>query len=881
MNETKDQSPPWPKKYKSLDCETKWYELWKSQEVYRYDPNRPQEETYTIDTPPPTVSGSLHVGHVFSYTQTDIIARFQRMKGKNVFYPIGWDDNGLPTERRVQSLFGIRCNPRLPFDSNWKPSIVKNGSKEQREVSRENFLQACEIQTQEDEKKYESLWRHLGLSYDWSQQYSTINKHCQKISQVSFLDLVEKNQVYSTYSPCMWDTTFQTAVAQAEVEEREKGGHYHDIKFQVKETDETFTISTTRPELLAACIAVVAHPEDERYQHLFGKFAITPLFKAQVPILSSEHADPEKGTGILMVCTFGDTADVDFWKSKDLPLKQIIGRSGKIIPITFGKAPFESLQPARAQEIYDQLVDLYAKQARKKVANFLQESGDLFGEPRATQQFSKFYEKGDEPLEYIPTRQWFVKVLDYKDELIEQGRKINWHPHHMFKRYETWVEGLNQDWCISRQRFFGVPFPVWYPLDQKGEPKYDEPLFPKADELPIDPQITCPPGFSEDQRSKPEGFIADPDVMDTWATSSISPQINSHWGENESRHEKLFPADLRPQAHEIIRTWAFYTIVKSWMHEKTVPWKNIAISGWVVNPDRKKMSKSKGNTITPEVLIETYSADALRYWAGKARLGQDTIYDENIFKIGQRLGTKIFNASKFVLMQTLNEDFSPSHFTKDQVTEAIDKAWLGHLNDLIKEATDQLSRYEYSLALSSIESTFWDFCDFYLELVKSRAYALKDSERGLSALATLDLSLETFLKLFGPFMPYITEEVWSWKHSGENSSIHLSSWPEAFELIDTTQSNGQYLSIARSILNQVRGAKSTSQKSLKWPVEKIEVRSHDGSIKLALKELEDDLLRASNCLDDKIEISLKGDTSGEKAEELQVVVTLNQTNSVE
>ncbi|MCO4793842.1 MAG: valine--tRNA ligase [Bacteriovoracaceae bacterium] len=835
-----------PKKYKSIDTENKWLESWEKEGVYKYDPEVPRSDTYVIDTPPPTVSGSLHVGHVFSYTQTDIVARYQRMQGKNIFYPIGWDDNGLPTERRVQTLYGIRCNPTLPYDDSFQLKKAKSGSKDQKEVSRKNFLEACQTQTGEDEKKYEALWRHLGLSFDWQQQYETINDHCRKISQASFLDLKEKGFVYSSKSPTMWDTTYQTAVAQAEVEERDKSGHYHDITFKT-DTNEEFVISTTRPELLAACIAVVAHPEDERYQHLFGKHAYTPLFNVKVPIMKAEHADPEKGTGILMVCTFGDTADVDFWKQSDLPLKQIIGRGGKLIEITFGEDEFTSEDPEAANKVYSELVGLYAKQAKRKMAELLKEDGSLVGEPRPTEQIAKFYEKGEQPLEFISTRQWFIKILENKSSLIEQGKKIQWHPEHMFKRYEQWVEGLNQDWCISRQRFFGVPFPVWYKLNEEGEPDYNNPIFATEDMLPVDPQMETAPGFEESQRGQANGFMGDPDVMDTWATSSVSPQVSSHWKVDQKRHESLFPADLRPQAHEIIRTWAFYTITKSWMHEKKVPWHNIAISGWVVNPDRKKMSKSKGNTVTPEDLMTTYSSDALRYWAGKARLGQDTIYDENVFKIGQRLGTKIFNASKFVMMQLEDENGTPCEVSLSDITEPIDMAWTTKMNKLIEDTTKSFNKYDYNIVLSNVEASFWEFCDLYLELVKTRAYKQRELPSGKSAQATLEWTLKTFLKLFAPFLPYISEEVWSWNFASKEDqpSIHRAPWPvvetgEAFK-----QPSTQLIDLAKEIMMVARGEKSTQQKSLRWPIEKMEISGTKEHLE-AFKLFEGDIVLAAN-----------------------------------
>ncbi|MBT7611091.1 MAG: valine--tRNA ligase [Bacteriovoracaceae bacterium] len=834
-----------PKKYNNATSEENWGKKWALHAVYQYNPNVDRSQTYVIDTPPPTVSGSLHMGHVFSYTQTDIVARYMRMTGKNIFYPIGWDDNGLPTERRVQSMFCIRCNPQLPYDPEFKPKNAKGGKKTQKEVSRQNFLEACKIQTASDEIKYEGLWKHLGLSFDWNQQYATIDEHCRKVSQNSFLDLVDKNHVYSSKAPTMWDTTFQTAVAQAEVEDREKHGHYHDIKFKT-DCGEELVISTTRPELLAACICVVAHPDDERFQHLFGKFAITPVFHSKVPILKAEHADPDKGTGILMVCTFGDSADVDFWKTTSLPLKQIIGRGGKLVKIEFGKEEFASENPKVANSNYQELVGLYAKQARKKMVELLGDS--LCAEPKPTEQIVKFYEKGDEPLEFISTRQWFIKILENKNTLVEQGKKVKWHPEHMFKRYEQWVEGLNQDWCISRQRFFGVPFPVWYKLDAQGEPDYDNPIFASKEQLPLDPQVTNPVSYSEEQRGQPNGFMADPDVMDTWATSSVSPQISSHWKGNDGRHAKLFPADLRPQAHEIIRTWAFYTITKSWMHEDKIPWHNIAISGWVVNPDKKKMSKSKGDTVTPDDLLKTYSADALRYWAGKARLGNDTVYDESVFKVGLRLTTKIFNASKFVLMQMYDKEGKFKTNSPGLITEPVDVAWIRKMNLLISQSTAHFEKYDYAIALSQTESSFWDFCDFYLELTKTRAYKQKEQASGQSALATLEHSLRSFIKLFAPFVPYVTEEVWNFEFSkldGESPFVHSSLWPCAIELNKNAIESKQLIDLSKEVLNKARGLKSSNQKSLRWPINSMFIKGTAKDIDL-IKLVESDIILSTS-----------------------------------
>ena len=860
-----------PKNYDHVSRENYWRDQWVEKKVFAYQSDSKQER-YVIDTPPPTVSGSLHVGHVFSYTQTDIIARYQRMLGKNVFYPIGWDDNGLPTERRVQNIFGIKCSSTLPYDASWKAAPVAEKNKEIKEVSRQNFLEACHQQTLEDEKKYQALWQKLGLSIDWDQQYETINEHCRKVSQYSFLDLVKKGYCYTKEAPTMWDTEFQTAIAQAEVEDREVQGLFHDIRFQV-EGGGDFVISTTRPELLPACIAVVAHPDDERFKPLFGKKAISPLFHADVPILPAEHADPEKGTGILMVCTFGDVHDVDYWKKSGLPLKQVITRNGKMASVEFGKGVFNSTNPSAANAVMVQLAGLYIKQARKKFVDLLKECGALVGDPKPTLQAVRHYEKGEHPLQYISTRQWFVKVVDYKKELLEMGRQVCWHPEHMVKKYENWVEGLQVDWCISRQRFFGVPFPVWYPLSAQAEPDYDKAIYADEKLLPLDPQMSCPPGFTEDQRGKANGFIGDPDVMDTWATSSVTPQISSHWTLDDKRHQELFPASLRPQAHEIIRTWAFYTIAKSWMHFKKIPWKDIAISGWVVNPNREKMSKSKGNTVTPEQVIEQYSADAVRYWAAKARLGSDTIYSEEMFKIGKRLSTKLFNVAKFVHLQLTNQETGVVHAPKlENVTVAIDRVWLAKVNELINYSTRHFDSYDYAGALSETESLFWEFCDFYIELVKGRAYQERDQAAGLSALSTLGITLDVFLKLLAPITPYICDEIWNWWP--RENSLHHNSWPTPFYKDQESDEQRQFYQATSEIVSQVRATKTSAQKNLKWPVAEIMVMTSEALVK-SLESVEQDIAKVSN---------LKGKiayTTGATPEGLQTAVTIVLAESAE
>ncbi len=846
-----------PANYLPAAVEPALCEKWEQEKLYFYDPARPRKETFVVDTPPPTVSGELHVGHVFSYVQTDIMVRFQRMQGKNIFYPMGWDDNGLPTERRVQNLFGVRCDPALPYTPDYKPTGPKKDLKDYEHISRRNFLELCELQTAVDEKKYEALWRRFGLSVDWRQTYSTVGEHCRKTSQLSFLDLFKKGHVYSAETPTLWDTTFKTAVAQAECEDREVSGFFHDIKFAVEgEKDRDFVISTTRPELLAACIAVVAHPDDERYKPLFGKTALTPLFKVRVPIMPSYHADPEKGTGIMMICTFGDIADVEFWRKEKLPMRQIIGNDGRLHSVEHVSKFLDSADRGAAAAAYGALAGLYAKQARTKTVEMLKAAGILVGEPRPTKQAVKYYEKGDQPLEFVPARQWYIKILNNKPQLLEQGKKVAWHPDYMFKRYEQWVEGLNQDWCISRQRYFGVPFPVWFPVDAAGKIDYSRPILAAPERLPLDPATDCPPGYTEEQRNKPNGFAGEPDVMDTWATSSLTPMISSHWADDKARHANLFPADLRPQAHEIIRTWAFYTITKSWMHENSVPWYNAAISGWVVSPDKGKMSKSKGKTVTPDDLLKTYSADSLRYWAGKAKLGQDTMYDESVFKVGMRLATKLFNASKFTLMQMNGPAMAGAPaLTPADITEPLDRAWVEQLKGIVEASGKDFANYEYAAMLLYTESAFWNFCDNYLELVKNRAYS-GTPKAARSACATLEWTLGVFLRLFAPFLPFITEDVWSWSYAAalKQPSVHKASWPAAAEMA-AVSGDIMVMETARTVLESIRTKKAAEKRSVKWPVTRLTVEC--GPKRAAALELALDDVLLAGCVD-KAGVSING-----------------------
>ena len=798
---------------------------WERDGTYRFDRSKPRDQIYAIDTPPPTVSGSLHVGHVFSYTHTDIVARFQRMRGKEVFYPMGWDDNGLPTERRVQNYFGVRCDPSLPYDPNFRlpdeadpstgsgsPRAKSRGEKQPISVSRPNFIELCIKLTVEDEQVFEHLWRYLGLSVDWSMTYATIAPPAQRVSQMMFLRLLQKKLAYQVEAPTLWDVDFRTAVAQAELEDREQPGAYHRIHFAQAGDSGVVAIETTRPELIPACVALVAHPDDARYQPLFGTEVITPIFGVRVPVLAHALADPEKGSGIAMICTFGDTTDVTWWRELKLPVRAIVQPNGTLGRVTWGERGWECADVARAQQAYDQLVGLSAKKAQVKVVELLRESGDLQGEPKPITHNVKFYEKGDRPLEIVTSRQWFFKTIDYRDQFIARGREIAWHPAYMQARYENWVNGLNGDWCVSRQRFFGVPFPVWYPLLADGTTDYHQPLVPAESRLPIDPSTDVPDGYTAGQRGQPGGFIADPDVMDTWATSSVSPQLVSQWQTDADIFARTFPMDLRPQAHDIIRTWLFSSVVRAHFENDSVPWTHAAISGWVLDPDRKKMSKSKGNVVTPLGLLQEYGSDGVRYWAARGGPGVDTAFDVGQMKIGRKLAMKVLNVSKFVLA---------GEQPVGTVTEALDRGMLQNLANLVDEATAELSDYEYARALAKIESFFWDFCDNYVEAAKSRRYGDFGVDAAASASTAMRLALSVLLRLLAPFLSFVCEEVWSWSNAG---SVHRAHWPTRDELIavsGTDEAAQRSVFHLTEALNAIRKAKTDRKVSVGTPVREV------------------------------------------------------------
>jgi len=811
-----------PEKPALEGLEQEWIARWEETGVYRFDRSQPRDRIFSIDTPPPTVSGSLHVGHVFSFTHTDLVARFQRMRGKAVFYPMGWDDNGLPTERRVQNYYGVRCDPSLPYDPSFVPPAQP--PKHPISVSRPNFIELCARLTAEDEKAFEHLWKHLGLSVDWSMTYATIGTRAQRVSQLAFLRMLERGLAYQVEAPTLWDVDFKTAVAQAELEDREISGAYHRVKFGQVEID------TTRPELIPACVALVAHPDDDRYKPLFGRPVTTPLFGARVPVLAHALADPEKGTGIAMICTFGDITDVTWWRELNLPVRAVIQADGTLREVAWGSPGWESADPDRAQRFYNDLARLSASKARPKIVEQLRESGDLVGDPRPITHAVKFYEKGDRPLEIITSRQWFFKTIEFREALLARGRELKWHPSYMEARYENWVNGLNGDWCVSRQRFFGVPFPVWYPIDQSGRVEYDKAIAAGEDRLPIDPSTDVPPGYRADQRGVPGGFVGDPDVMDTWATSSLSPQIVCGWPDDVDLFAHTFPMDMRPQAHDIIRTWLFSSVYRAHVEDDSLPWWNAAISGWVLDPDRKKMSKSKGNVVTPLALLEEHGSDGVRYWAASGRPGTDTAFDPAQMRVGRRLAIKILNASKFALSQQTNPAPPASEAQPGAIAAPVDRAMIRSLASLVADVTEAFEGYDYARVLQRTETFFWRFCDDYLELVKGRRYGEQGAAGAASANAALTAALDVMLRLFAPFLPFVTEEVWSWWREG---SIHRASWPAPDELLSrladeseaTRQADEQAYQWATEVLFEVRKQRSEAKQPLKVPITKVTVKA--------------------------------------------------------
>jgi valyl-tRNA synthetase len=796
--------------------EEKWAAVWESAGTHRFDRDAAlaagKHRVFSVDTPPPTASGSLHIGHVFSYTHMDLAARFQRMRGRSIFYPMGWDDNGLPTERRVQNYYGVRCDPTLPYVEGYVPPLeggdnASSKAADQVPISRRNFIELCERLTAEDEKQFETLWRDLGLSVDWSLSYRTIGHEAQLAAQRAFLRNLARGEAYQADAPTLWDVTFRTAVAQAELEDKDQPGAYHRVSFHRPDAgpDEarTVDIETTRPELLAACVALVAHPDDARYQPLFGTTVTTPIFGVEVPVLAHHLAQKDKGSGIAMICTFGDVTDVVWWRELDLPTRAIIGKDGRILE----EAPAAELFTEAGRAAYAELAGKTVFSAKAKMVELLKESGDLIGDPKPITHPVKFFEKGDKPLEIVTTRQWYIsngaRDTALRDRLLAAGTQIDFHPEFMRVRYENWVGGLTGDWLISRQRFFGVPLPIWYPIDADGEVLREQPIVPGEHQLPIDPSSEAAPGYDESQRGQPDGFIGELDIMDTWATSSLTPQIAGGWETDPELFDLVFPYSLRSQAQDIIRTWLFSTVLRSELEHHSIPWTDAGISGFIVDPDRKKMSKSKGNVVTPAAMLKEHGSDAVRYWAASSRLGTDAAFDPQNpkqMKIGRRLAIKVLNAAKFVYSFP-----EPPHGAV--ASAPIDLDMLAVLNGVVAQATAAYEGYDHARALEVTEQFFWTFCDDYLELVKERAYA-----GDASATSALRQAIDILLRLLAPVIPFATDEVWSWTHDG---SIHTAAWPEPTASESTSTG---LLALASEALIGIRRAKTDAKASQKTEV---------------------------------------------------------------
>lgn len=770
-------------RYDPKEAEPRWLAYWDKERIFAFDPEK-KGAVYSIDTPPPTVSGKMHIGHAFSYTQQDILARYKRLRGFNVFYPFGTDDNGLPTERLVEKMKSVKGV----------------------DMERQAFIKLCEDALKELRPAFVSDWKRIGTSCDFNLFYSTISEHCQRISQWSFLDLHKKNRAYRKESPSLWCPLCRTAISQMECKDEEKTSTFNDIVFTVDGKE--LVIATTRPELLPACVAIFAHPDDDRYKKLIGKKAKVPLFGHEVPIMTDTRADPTKGTGIAMCCTFGDQTDMEWYRAHKLPLREALARDGTMTALA-GKYK-----------------GLHVHKARKQIIADLKEAGLLKKQKDITHPV-KVHERCSTDIEIINSKQWFIRYLDLKEDMLKWGAELKWYPDFMKHRYDNWVKGLQWDWCISRQRFFGVPFPVWYCA------KCDEPVFASEKDLPVDP-LKDKPSVKACPKCNHDKFVPEKDVLDTWATSSMTPQIAVQLLPEKHR-SKVFPMSMRPQAHEIISFWLFNTLVKSKLHYNKVPWKDVVISGFVLDPLGEKMSKSKGNIVEPQAILAKYSADAMRYWAAGSKLGEDIAYQEKELVSGDRFVTKLWNAARFAAMHLKDADWKK--LVKKEPTEILDQ-WIQHrLAVTIEEATKAFDQYEYARAKTAIEQFFWkDFCDNYLELSKQRLYSPKTPEEKESAQIVIAKCLSALVRLFAPFTPFITEELYhNYLHTHEGyPSVHVSGWPEPLKKYEKADKVGQ---IVCMVLMSARKTKSEKKLSMKAPIKKIVIET-DVDIKPALSDLQ-------------------------------------------
>ncbi|HLC49806.1 MAG TPA: valine--tRNA ligase [Candidatus Nanoarchaeia archaeon] len=760
-----------PKNYDAKSSELKWLELWENEKIYSFNPDS-DAEIFSIDTPPPTVSGKMHIGHSFSYSQQDFIARFHRMRGKSIFYPFGTDDNGLATERMIEKM------------KNVKGQFMK----------RKEFVDLCLKTLEEIRPDFVLDWKRIGISADFNIFYTTINEHSQKTSQNSFIDLYKKGRIYRKKAPIMFCPNCMTAIAQVEMKDAEKESNLVYIKAEVEGTNEHLIFATTRPELIYGCVGVSVHPEDKRYKHLLGKKVKIPLISRSVELIADEMTNMEYGSGVVYYCTYGGVDCIDW-----------MARHPKVNPIDIMGTD------GRYNEHAGIVKGMKSSDARKKIIEELEKNGSLVKLEKIKHAVN-VHERCDTDIEYVSTWQWYIRYLDLKQDFIEYGRKIKWHPDHMRSRYENWISGLKWDWNISRQRHFGVPIPVWFCLKCSEINIADEKQLP-VDPLTDKPLHKCKCGSDE--------FMPEKDVLDTWATSTLSPDITIGLFDKKIR-SKLFPMSLRPQAHDIITFWLFNTVVKSYFHHNDIPWKNIMISGWALDPHGKKMSKSKGNVVDPRETIAKYSADALRFWAAGSRLGDDMPFQEKDLVTGSKFSTKIWNASKFAFMH-----LSDYNMEKPAKLEVVDRWILSKLSRIVKDVTENFENYEYSHTKLATETFFWHtFCDNYLELVKDRLYntEIRNKEEKLSAQYGLYNSLITIIKIMAPIMPFITEELYqNYFRKHENAkSVHISKWPS----LDLVDEHAEHIGdFVVEVVEFARKKKTEKQVSLKTPIKKLTIKA--------------------------------------------------------